>query len=55
MGQDIRVWSFDLNERLMYLIFEIISDINVVLDFLVRHFTLYLCSIFFKLVHEIRG
>ena len=34
------VWSLDLNERLMYLIFEIISDIKVVLDVLVRYFTL---------------
>ena len=34
------VWSVDLNKRLMYLIFEIISDIKVVLDVLVRHFTL---------------
>ena len=40
MGQDMPVWSLDLNERLMYLIFEIISDIKVVLDVLVRHFTL---------------
>ena len=32
MGQDMRVWSVDLNERLMYLIFKIISDIKVVLD-----------------------
>ena len=40
MGQDMRVWSLDLNERLMYLILEIISDIKVVLDVLVRHFTL---------------
>ena len=40
MGQDMRVWSLDLNERLMYLIFEIISNIKVVLDVLVRHFTL---------------
>ena len=40
MGQDMRVWSLDLNERLMYLSFEIISDIKVVLDVLVRHFTL---------------
>ena len=36
----MRVWSLDLNERLMYLILEIISDIKVVLDVLVRHFTL---------------
>ena len=36
-GQDMRVWSLDLNERLMYLSFEIISDIKVVLDVLVRH------------------
>ena len=34
------VWSLDLNERLMYLSFEIISDVKVVLDVLVRHFTL---------------
>jgi len=40
MGQDMPVWSLDLKERLMYLIFEIISDIKVVLDVLVRHFTL---------------
>ena len=40
MGQDMRVWSLDLNERLMYLSFEIISDVKVVLDVLVRHFTL---------------
>ena len=40
MGQDMPVCSLDLNERLMYLIFEIISDIKVVLDVLVRHFTL---------------
>ena len=39
MGQDMRVWSLDLNERLIHLIFEIISDIKVVLDFLVWHFT----------------
>ena len=36
MGQDMRVWSLDLNERLMYLSFEIISDVKVVLDVLVR-------------------
>ena len=48
------VWSLDLNERLMYLIFEIISDIKVVLDVLVRHFTLWLCIISFELVHKIR-
>ena len=36
----MRVWSLDLNERLMYLSFEIISDVKVVLDVLVRHFTL---------------
>ena len=40
MGQDMRVWSLDLNEGLMYLSFEIISDVKVVLDVLVRHFTL---------------
>ena len=40
MGQDMPVWSLDHNERLMYLIFKIISDIKVVLDVLVRHFTL---------------
>ena len=41
MGQDMPVWSLDLNERLMYLSFEIISDIlTVVLDLLVRHFSL---------------
>jgi len=40
MGQDMRVWSLDLNERLMYLSFEIISDVKVVLDVLLRHFTL---------------
>ena len=40
MGQDMRVWSLDLNERLVYLSFEIISDVKVVLDVLVRHFTL---------------
>ena len=40
MGQDMRVWSLDLNERPMYLILEIISHIKVVLDVLVRHFTL---------------
>ena len=40
MGQGMPVWSLDLKERLMYLIFEIISDIKVVLDVLVRHFTL---------------
>ena len=40
MGQDMRVWSLDLNERLTYLSFEIISDVKVVLDVLVRHFTL---------------
>ena len=40
MGQDMPVWSLDLNERFIYLIFEIISDIKVVLDVLVRHFTL---------------
>ena len=31
MGQDMRVWSLDLNERLMYLIFKIIIDIKFVL------------------------
>ena len=36
----MRLWSLYLNERLMYLIFEIISDIKVVLDVLVRHLTL---------------
>ena len=36
MGQDMPVWSLDLNERLMYLSFEIISDVKVVLDVLVR-------------------
>ena len=30
MGQDMRVWSLDLNERLVYLIFKIISDIKVI-------------------------
>ena len=40
MGQNMRVWSLDHNERLMYLIFKIISDIKVVLDVLVRHCTL---------------
>ena len=40
MGQDMHVWSLDLNEGLMYLSFEIISDVKVVLDVLVRHFTL---------------
>ena len=40
MGQDKGVWSLDLNERLVYLIFKIIGDIKVVLDVLVRHFTL---------------
>ena len=40
MGQDMPVWSLDLNERPLYLILEIISDIKVVLDVLVRHFTL---------------
>ena len=55
MGQDMPVWSLDLNERLMYLIFEIISDIKVVLNVLVRHFTLQLCSICSELVHKIRG
>ena len=40
MGQDMPVWFLDLNERLMYLIFKIISDIKVVLDVLVRHCTL---------------
>ena len=40
MGQDMGVWSLDLNERLVYLIFKIIGDIKVVLDVLVRHFTL---------------
>ena len=40
IGQDMPVWSLDLNERLMYLSFEIISDVEVVLDVLVRHFTL---------------
>ena len=30
MGQDMRVWSLDLNERLVYLIFKIISDIQVI-------------------------
>ena len=54
MGQDMLVWSLDLNKRLMYLIFEIISDIKVVLDVLVRHFTLWLCIISFELVHKIR-
>ena len=34
------VWSLDLNERLMFWSFEIISDVKVVLDVLVRHFTL---------------
>ena len=34
------VWSLDLNKQLIYLIFEIISDIKVVLDVLLRHFTL---------------
>ena len=50
------VWSLDLNERLirMYLSFEIICDIKVVLDVLVRHFTLWLCIICFELVHKIR-
>ena len=38
MGQDMRVWSLDLNERLMYLIFKIISDIKVVLDVLDKAF-----------------
>ena len=36
----MRVWSLDLNERPLYLILEIISDIKVNLDVLVRHFTL---------------
>ena len=54
MGQDMPVWSLDLNERLMYLIFEIISDIKVVLDVLVRHFMLSLFSICSELVHRIR-
>ena len=40
MGQDMGVCSLDLNERLVYLIFKIIGDIKVVLDVLVRHFTL---------------
>ena len=40
IGQDMPVWSLDLNERLMYLSFEIINDVKVVLDVLVRHFTL---------------
>ena len=31
MGQDMRVLSLDLNERLMYLIFKIIIDIKFVL------------------------
>ena len=35
MGQDMGVWSLDLNKRLVYLIFEIIGDIKVVLDVLV--------------------
>ena len=38
MGQDMRVWSLDLNERLTYLIFEIISDIKVILDVLDKAF-----------------
>ena len=54
MGQDMPVCSLDLNERLMYLIFEIISDIKVVLDVLVRHFMLSLFSICSELVHRIR-
>ena len=49
------VWSLDLNERLMYLIFEIISGIKVVLHVLVRHFTVKLCTICSELVHKIRG
>ena len=40
IGHVMRVWSLDLNERLVYLSFEIISDVKVVLDVLVRHFTL---------------
>ena len=40
MGQDMGVWSLDLNKRLVYLIFKIIGDIKVVLDVLVKHFTL---------------
>ena len=40
MGQDMGVWSLDLNERLVYLIFKIIGDIKVVLDVLAKHFTL---------------
>ena len=40
MGQDMGVWSLDLNKRLVYLIFKIIGDIKVVLDVLVGHFTL---------------
>ena len=40
MGQDMRVSYLELNERLMYLIFKIISDTKIVLDVLVRHFTL---------------
>ena len=39
MGQDMPVWSLDLNERLMYLIFKIISDIkDRVLDVLDKAF-----------------
>ena len=40
MGQDMGVWSLDLNDRLVYLIFKIIGDIKVVLDVLAKHFTL---------------
>ena len=38
MGQDMPVWSLDLNERLIYLIFEIINDIKVVLEVLDKAF-----------------
>ena len=40
MGQDMGVWSLDLNERLVYLIFKIIGDIKIVLDVLAKHFML---------------
>ena len=36
----MRVSYLELNERLTYLIFKSISDTKIVLDVLVRHFTL---------------